>query len=556
MSRQIDQTKTLLEAWEAVTRYRWRFILAMFGVTSGVLAGSFLLPRKYKAEAVFERRTDMVLTEIMDHGASKSFLDSQRSSLVEDIGGQIAVDEMIETLKNSPKTSYLVKSKNITDLQNLRADLSRRVTVRFDIGTKEFDRIRVSFMHHDRHLASAVVNTLVGNYIKRTRKLIDGRLQRTAGFFESEVSHNRVLIEKLENQKLTFEIDHAELLPNSPGSIQVRLKEVQQELGGLKQQRDATVIRIEALRGLIKDTPKITPRVVTSRNPQLDALEARLASLKSQLEEYTGTYKMTDRHPDLLDLRKTIAVLEREIENTPEEIITQKHLMANRQREDMEMQLNQDITALQAMDNQIESFKEMIARYNLHSSQLFPVRSDYRKLSRHIEHAQRQLAFWEENFRRVQMALTAETGHRGVRLDLVKPSENITKPVSPNLVQILMAAVILGVATGGVNVFIAYRTDESCTDGETLADTCNLPLMGTVSEIISRKQQMERRVRNLILYPLNTSAMAAVLVMMVGLLYLNLEKPQLWEQLKNNPTSLLRQGSDQSADADITTGKE
>ena len=70
-----------------------RFILSTFAVMSGVLLGSFLLPRMYKAEALFERRTDMVLTEIIDQGASKSFQDSQRASLVEEIAGQIAIDE-------------------------------------------------------------------------------------------------------------------------------------------------------------------------------------------------------------------------------------------------------------------------------------------------------------------------------------------------------------------------------------------------------------------------------------------------------------------------------
>ena len=42
MSRNTDQTKTLLEAWDVLTRYRWRFVLATFGVMTGVLFGSFL----------------------------------------------------------------------------------------------------------------------------------------------------------------------------------------------------------------------------------------------------------------------------------------------------------------------------------------------------------------------------------------------------------------------------------------------------------------------------------------------------------------------------------
>ena len=145
MNQHADQTKALLEAWDALVKYRWRFILATFGVMAGVLIGGFLLPRKYMAEAIFERRTDMVLTEMIDHGASRPFLDSQRSSLVEEIAGQIAIEQMLESLQKSEHAD-LINQKNFFMLQNLKLELPRRIDVQFDIGTKEFDRIRVGFI--------------------------------------------------------------------------------------------------------------------------------------------------------------------------------------------------------------------------------------------------------------------------------------------------------------------------------------------------------------------------------------------------------------------------
>ncbi len=556
MNRNTDQTKTLLEAWDALRRYRWRFILATFGVMTGVVVGSFLLPRKYKAEAIFERRTDMVLTEIVNHGASNSFLDSQRVSLVQEIAGQMAIEQMVESLKTSEKYASLIRSKDPFELQNLRAELAKRVTVHFDIGTKEFDRIRVGFIHDDRQLANAVVNTLVENYIQRTRRLIDGRLQQTARFFQSEVDQDRRLIENLENDKLTFEIEHAELLPEFPGSVQLRLTEAQQELAHLNKQRTAAASSVDALRKMIESTPAMVPQVITSRNPQLEQLEKQRHQLKTQFEEYTDVYRMTQRHPDMIALKEQIASIEQEIDMTAEEIVTQKRLAANRKRDDLEVQLSHAVTAMETAENQAESVKELIARLSLHSTQLFPIRSDYRKISRRIEQAQRQQTFWEENLRRVRMALTAETGNRGVTLDFVKPCTTLDKPVSPDLVQVLMAAVVLGLATGCINVLLAYRTDDSFRNGEHLAEAFNVPMIGAVSEIISRRTRIERRVRNLVLYPLNASAMAAALTIVVGLLYINLEKPHLYEQLKNNPASVIRQSIGSQPLPATTDGQE
>lgn len=541
MNRQNDYAKTLIETWEALVRYRWRFVLTAFGVTAGVLIGSFMLPRKYKAEALFDRHTDMVLTEMMDQGGSRSFLESQRLSLVEEISGQIAIDDMIKTIQTSPKLTGRLQNIELLNEPGFRAELSRRVTVRFEIGTREFDRVRVEFMHDDRDLASVVVNTLVENYIAKTRKTIDGRLRQTAKFFQSEVDRNRRLIESLENKKLTFEIDHGELLPDNPGSVQLRMTEAQNELNKLLQERDAAAMRIDALRQMADTSPQTLPRVITMRNPQIDLLEGKMREFKSKMDVYVNTYKMTEKHPDLVALKEQMAATELEIQSTPAEIVTQKQVGANPNRENIEMHLSQDTASLQAIDKQAESLRDLISKLSMQSSNLFPIRSDYRKLTRRIEQLQRQQTFWEENLRRIEMALTAESGNRGIRLSFVRPSEPAAKPVSPDLVQVLLVAIALGLGSGGISTFFAYRTDESFRTGEQLAEAMSIPLLGAVSEIISQRQQVERRVRNMILYPLNTSAMAAVLAILVGLLYLNLEKPLLFEQFKQNPAAFIYQ---------------
>lgn len=555
MNPNTEQTKTLIDAWHVLARYRWRFTLATFGVVTGLLVGSFLLPRKYKAEAIFERRTDMVLTEIINHGASKSFWDSQRSSLAAEITGQLAVERMIESLKSSDNYAHLLHGKNAFELNDFRIEVARRASVRFDIGTKEFDRIRVEFLHSDAELATAVVNTLVRNYIDQTRRLIDGRLEKTAEFFQSEVDRNRQLSESYENQKLSFELDHAELLPEFPGSIQLRLTDTQQELATTQQDREAIVMRVAALREMIESTPAIVPQVITTRNPELTDLETQLRTLKKQQEHVLNVLKMKPKHPDVIALKEQIATITTQITNTAEEVVTQKHLGTNRQRQDLEVELTNALTSLQATDRRSESLKEQLAQLSLHSTQLFPVRSDYRKLGRKIEKAQRQQAFWENNLRRVQMALTAEAGQRGINLEFVKPSSINDKPVSPNLMQVLMAAMVMGIAAGSINVFIAFRSDGSFCNGQELMDSCQLPLIGAVSEIISNKQRKERRFKKLVIYPLNASAMAAVLIIIISLLYVNLEKPLLYDRLRNQST-WSSQNADHRLGVPATVGQE
>jgi len=540
MNLNTEQPNTFLEAWNALIQYKWRFVLASFGVMVGLLLGSFFMPKQYNTRAIFERHTDMVLTEIMNQGASRSIWDSQRSSLTQEISGQIAIEKTIKTLQSSEQFAHLLSGMNHSDLNKLRSEITRRVAINFNIGTKEFDRIHVSFVHSDPRLASAVVNTLVQNYIDRTRHLIDERLGKTAEFFQSEVDRNRRLSESLENKKLTFELENAELLPNFPGSIQLRLTETQKDLAKLLQEHDATTIEITSLQKLIAVTPKIIPQVVTAQNPELIELTEKKHEFIKQLSHYTNVRKMKPKHPDLFALREQIAAIEHQMANTPDEIVTHKRLSVNRKREDLEIRLTTAITTLQANEQQSKSVKDLVAQLSNHSSQLFPVRGEYRKINQLIAKIHNQQSFWESNLRRVQMALTAESGRRGISLVFVKPGKVSRIPIAPNLAQILMATVVMGLAAGSLNVFIAYRSNNAFHNGDQLVNAFKLPMIGSVSEVITRKEKRQRRVKNMIIYPLNASAMAAVLLVVVGLLYIDLEQPFIYDDIKSKSSTSMQ----------------
>ena len=539
MNRQMNETKTLLDIGSVLLKYRWRFVIPTFAVLTGVLLVSLLLPRKYVAEAIFERRTDMVLSEIMQRGAAQTFHSPQRT-LVEELAGQPAIDSLIEHLRYTD-AAHLVRGKDQADLYSLQNELKHKTNVTFDISSKELDRVRVSFINRDPALARTVVNTLVETYIDRTRALIDDRLTQTATFFDSEVARNRQLIEDLENKKLSFEIENAHLLPDSPGSIQTLLTDAQMQMIMLQQEYDASAMRVQSLTRLIETTSPTVPRITTAPNPKLTAINAKLEELREKLNLFAGQYQMTDKHPDLIALRTQIADLERQAASTATEVITQRHVETNRKRDQLDVQLSQAQIEMMATDKQLHSIKEQINKLNIQTANLFPIRSDYQKLNRQIEQAQRQLAFWEDNLRRVQIALTAESGDRGISMEFIKPAEAATKPTSPNLAQVLASAIVLGLAAGAISVFLAYRTDETFSDGEELAETFNLPLVGSVSEVITAHQNRLRWIKNRVVYPLNIAGMTAVVAFLAALLYLDLEKPLVFEQLKEQPSQFVRQ---------------
>jgi hypothetical protein len=105
---------------------------------------------------------------------------------------------------------------------------------------------------------------------------------------------------------------------------------------------------------------------------------------------------------------------------------------------------------------------------------------------------------------------------------------------------VLLAAIGMGLMAGTVSVLLAHRTNESFTTGEQLSHAMGIPLIGSVSEIISVQQRRMRRLKNYILYPLNIAGMSAVTLLMVGMLYINLKRPELYSRLIDDPQAVIR----------------
>jgi protein tyrosine kinase modulator len=529
MSQNNAQQNAVLELWELLLRYRWRFILPAFAITLGVLGMSMMLPRKYNSEAMFERRTDMVLTEMTAKGATRNFQEP-RSSLVEEITGHLAVDDLLTEIEPELHAKGLIKTT--LDRQVLRTNIIRGTIVHWDVASGALDRVRVEYVSPDPQVAQLVVNGLVGNYIERTQKSMDQRLRESAEFFQQEVANCRGTIEELETRLLEFEINNGDLLPESANGMQERLGSRETELQNMLAEIDAAAVRAKNLKQAIDETPATIPELTTAPNPELTRLLDKQRTLTEELINYTDVLKMKPAHPELITLKQRVADLQTEIDKTDKTIVAQEQHKTNPKLAELEIQYTQALTDQEALTRQIEVVQDQVSQMIAQTGDMFPVRSEYRKLSRQVDQAQRQLTFWEDNLRRIDMTLTAESGNRGIQLDFVKPGGLSAKPVSPNLAQVLMAAIGLGLMAGSLSVFFAHRTDETFASGDELARVFELPLLGSVSELISRQQRKVRRIRSIILYPTNATLMAAALIGMATILYLDLEKPDVLDSLK------------------------
>lgn len=540
MSQEKSKDRAVLEIVDILVRYRWRFVVPAFAVAIVVLAGSLMLPKKYRASGIFEREQDIVLSE-MKRGATQSYQSASRVQL-QAIASEPAVDQLLRDIE--PRLREIPGYQTPSSVEKLRRDILAHVLVRNDLSSRDLDRIRISFTAEHPRVAAMVVNGLIEQYIAHARSAMDDDLRETRAFFNTEVQRYQVRIESLEDELLRFEIKNARLLPDNPNSMQAQVQRLELQLEELKSDQEGAKLRIQSIRKSIDEEPATLPAVRHAKNPELTRLEADLRKLEATRDEYANVYKMKAAHPDMVMIREQIQAKRKQIDATEQEVVVGREVVSNPKRAELELRLSDAESQLQAVNHRIAAVRQQIERTGVNLPEVLPVRTKARKLEREIEQARRQLGFWEDRLRRIELALTAEDGNRGLNLNFIRPATANPHPVSPQLAQVMLTTVLLSLAAGSLAVFFAYRSDDSYSSGHRLAADTRLPLLGTVSELVTRQYRRRRRFRQLTVYPLYAAVIVAVLSTLTVLVYTELEAPEKLSWLRGGAEGRTSQTTD------------
>lgn len=531
-----EQAKAIYELWDVILQHRWRFVLPAFAVTAAVLFVSLFLPRKYEAVAYFERSIDPVMLDVLRRGASDSYIDPM-AALTEEITGSHPIAQVINELEPKLRESGYVS--NDTELRELRNSVSQQLIVRREYADKARVNLRIELVLDDPYISAMIVNELVDRYMRTTRDAMLERTSRSTAYYENEIKERRKELEARQNELGQFEQKHAMLLPDQPYSVQAQLLQAQEQLAMLMTNLEGLDIQRRSLTDALKEEPETLPSIVHGKNPERIRLETKLETLQDKIREYTTTMRMTEQHPEVVALRKQQTDLEAKIDSTQTNVVTSTEEHPNPKRSELELALTSANAERDALKQQISLRHKKIDELSAKSAEILPVRAEHNKLVNAVNEAQKNIDGVQASRRQLILFLTPETADRGVQMEFVRRAEPVSIPVSPNLLQVIIVAGFLGISSGALSVFIAYRNDESYRNARQLAGTTTIPVLGSVSELITRQHRRMRRIRYSILYPANACAMACVLLLFGSLLYLDLQRPDVLEKLKDQAKEML-----------------
>ncbi len=491
---------------EIFLRQIWYIIIPFAIILAGAFVYAIISPKEYRATTLILVSPQKV-PESFVRPTVTSKIEDRLQSINQEIMSQTRLEQVVSEFKLYPEEA---KSKGKEEIVGL---MKRNIKV--ELKGKE-GYFNISYTGKDPRTVMRVTNKLASLFIEENLKFREQQSQGTSDFLSIELNATKAKLEEQEKALINFKRQFSGELPEQQGANTQVLQQLQllyQRLGESlrsaqdrkliiqKQISDTELLLASALNKGDSSTSSSTSSLI---RPVKDPQEVQLGQLKSQLADLQTKY--TEKHPDILVIKKRIAELEAKIEKDRSEkkieepvIVselsapkaegkTEKNekesgLRLNPQYKQMESQLiatELEIERLRVDEEkvkaQINAYRQRIENTPLREQAIILISRDYQntKEAYHTLLKKSQDAQQAENLERRQ---------KGEQFKVIDPARVPEKPFSPDIPKILLFGFLLGMGSGLGLAFFREQMDGSFRDPEDLEAAIGFKVIASIPKV-------------------------------------------------------------------------
>ncbi len=466
-------------------RRKW---IILFPFLLAVMLGLFLaitLPRTYKTETVILVTPPRVPSDYVRPVVSGEF-EERLQTISQQILSRSRLEKVIrelglykEALKKAPMDAVIASMRKKIEIKTQPRRRGRGGLNSFSLG----------FVHPDPVICAKVVNTLASLFIEENLKVREERAVGTTQFLEKELRRLKKKLEAQEKALKEYKSKHFGELPEQLQAnittlqrLQVELQSVQEALSAAKQRK--LIIQQYAYQTVTNNTQGGNQTVAASGPNRLQTLYNTLDELKT---------RYTDKHPDIIRIKKEIAKLEKEygdIKTTGSSQASASRRMIGdpaMQRELINVQA--EIARLQAEE---KSLKKAIKLYQMRVDNTPKREQELASLSRDYNIT---LNSYQDLLGRkieAKMSENLEKKQQGEQFSVLDPAKPPQVPYKPDIKKVLFLSLFLGLGAGGGLAFLLEYLDPTFHDKKLLEKTFELPVIATIPRLYTKEEKRKK----------------------------------------------------------------
>jgi polysaccharide chain length determinant protein (PEP-CTERM system associated) len=470
-------------ALHQVWRRRWLAMAVAWGVCVLGWLVIALIPSSYEAKArLFVQMQSILPNQI---GITSDERNNQLLRLKQTLTSN---ENLVRVVRRTDLNSLVASER---DLSGIVSALRSRITVTAQpdggIEIKASSNISSFSNGQNARTAAATVQGLIDLFVEQN--LSGDRRETGQGlqFYDEELRRREVALQQAEQHRLEFEQQFMGVLPGA-GSISDRMSAAQVELANLEQQIAAASGAVNSMRAQLAATPQSIPGLGETNS----TASGQIAALEGQINRNLAQ-GWTESHPDIVSARQQIARLrpfaaqERREGNTGgmsnPSYVSLRAMMAERE------------AALAAATMRRNQLQSDLAQLTSRQSTQPGLAAEQTRLTRDYDVLKQQYDQLLANREQVRLRSDVQTRTSPLTINVVEPPSVPTVPAAPNRPIFLTVVLILGLGAGVAAAFVAGQLQTTFPTQRKLAEVTGLPVLGTVSEVVTAPERVRRRQR-------------------------------------------------------------
>jgi len=488
-------------ALHQVWRRRWLAIAVAWGVAVlGWLIIS-LIPSSYEAKArLFVQMQSILPNQI---GITPDERSNQLLRLKQTLTSN---DNLVRVVRRTDLNSLVASER---DMSGIVSALRTRITVTAQpdgaLEIKATSNISGFSNGQNARTAAATVQGLIDLFVEQNLSGDRRETGQSLTFLDEELRRRELALREAEQRRVEFEGRFMGVLPGS-GTIADRMSAARVEIANLEQQIAAASGALNSMRAQLAATPQTMPGIGDGGS----TASGQLAQIEGQIAQNLAR-GWTESHPDIVAARQQAGRLR---PYAQAERRSGTAGISNPSYVSLRAMMSEREAALAAATTRRNQLQSDLAQLSARQSTEPGLAAEQSRLNRDYDVLKQQYDQLLGNREQVRLRSDVQTRTSPLNIQVVEPPSVPTVPAAPNRPIFLTAVLVFALATGVAAAFVAGQVQTTFPTQGRLAAVTGLPVLGTLSEVLTAAERSRRRQR-LIWLGGTTAALGGAYVLLI-----------------------------------------
>lgn len=490
-------TQVLIHA-RCMWRYRWYALAISWLVALGGWGAVYALPDVYKVQARVHLDTDSILKPLLSGLTVQSNVMSEVTMMTQALLSRPHLESVAR------ETDLDVRARTPEEFAGLLEELQRKVKIAHDRRSNIYT---IAYQDSDPVFAQRLVQVLLDALVEDTLGATRTDSNSAQGFLEKQIQDLESRLTLAEGRLANFKKKHIGMMPTQGQDYYERLQAATEELEQTRKLLTAAAHRRDALQRELEGEVPVFGMVPVRRQFQQNVvqpetqLDLRIQEFRRELDALSLRY--TDKHPDVISIKETIAVLEKKRRaeqrslprmTQPDRSSPAPSLEENPVYQRLKTGLaysNVDVAMLKRQLEQDEARAHDLRR----AVDTIPeVEAQLSRLNRDYEVTKRRYEDLLSRLESARLSGQAEVSSGDVKFQVIEPPAKPLQPSGPNRLLFLTAVLTAALLAGAAIAFLFHQANPVFVSVSDLRKSFpDMQIFGAVGKVRTAKEISIRR---------------------------------------------------------------